>query len=273
MGKKKDEKVETNRNEQPLLMTQRVTIEVPEKQDFRLAGAPDTHFPFVKESRIKDFLYHVKDKKPTHVAQLGDLFDQYSFSRYIKAVDFISAEKELLEARKMAKDFWSKICKIVPNAIKFQLWGNHDQRIVTYVYEKASKFSSFVKNAIQDLYKFPGVTTVGPYGSEVKIRLRLPNDLEYQDIFLLHGVYTGPTSHIRRFGDSVMRAHSHKASVNIQTLCSGKTIFELDCGCIVDKDQLVFKYAQTFDPGWTPGFGYVEKTDGHILQTQFIRFP
>lgn len=254
------------------LQTKRVTTEVPVGKDFRAVAIPDTHLPFAKEERINEVLKFVKDFKPTHVVQLGDLYDNYSFSSYVKSVDFVTPEKEIREARKMAIDLWDKINKLSPKSEKYQLWGNHDQRIIRRLYEKAPEFASLFKDPVQSLYHFNNVTDVGPYGSELKIRIRTDDVQEYQDIYLLHGVYVGPKSHMTRYGDSVIRAHSHKASINYQGYCSGKKVFELDAGCVVDKDKLAFKYAKTFDPGWVPGFGYVEKKRG-LLNSHFEQLP
>jgi hypothetical protein len=249
----------------------RVCVEVKEKEPFRLLCIPDTHFPFVHDSRLKAVYEFTKKFKPTHIVQLGDLHDQYCFSSFTKSIDFITPENEILQSEYMAAKMWDTFNKIVPKAYKFQLWGNHDQRVISRLYEKAAEFATLLKgrdgqSALDRLYKFPKVTTVGPYKSEVRIRVRTNDDQEYHDIYLLHGIFTGNNSHIRRFGDTVIRAHSHKQSLVPQKFTSGKEIFELDCGCILDPGKLVFRYATTQDPGWIPGFGYVEKDEQGLLQ-------
>jgi len=257
------------------LEPKRVTAEVRENEPFRLLAVPDTHFPFVKDSRLNAIYDFAKDIKPTHIVQLGDLYDQYSFSSFTKSVDFLTPEAEIKQAKCMAQDMWEKLTRIAPKASKFQVWGNHDQRIVSRIYEKLQEFASLAKDPINAWYHFNGVTDVGPYRSEVRIRVRTPKqDQEYHDVYLLHGIFSGPTSHVRKYpGDIVIRAHSHKQSLVPVESANGKNSFELDCGCILDKAKLAFKYARTFDPGWMPGFGYVEKDKNGILQARYIRLP
>lgn len=86
----------------------------------------DLHFPWVKQAALNRIYEAIKIQKPKYVVQIGDLYDQYNFSKYTKDNDILSANKELAKARKMAEDMWKKIQLLSPKSKCYQLKGNHD---------------------------------------------------------------------------------------------------------------------------------------------------
>ena len=91
----------------------------------KVVAIPDLHLPWVKLDCLKETYKIIKYEKPTHIIQLGDLYDQYVFSRYDKSLNLIRPKDEVRESKEMAIEFWKTIRKIVPSAKYHQLIGNH----------------------------------------------------------------------------------------------------------------------------------------------------
>jgi predicted phosphodiesterase len=50
----------------------------------RIAVIPDTHFPYVNIEKLEIALDEIHKFKPQAIIQVGDLYDQLSFSNYPK---------------------------------------------------------------------------------------------------------------------------------------------------------------------------------------------
>jgi len=50
----------------------------------KIAVIPDTHFPYCNTSKLFQAIGRIKNFKPDVIIQVGDLYDQLSFSNYPK---------------------------------------------------------------------------------------------------------------------------------------------------------------------------------------------
>lgn len=215
----------------------------------------DLHFPFHNTKAVKETLYRIKQEKPTHVVQIGDLYDQYSFSRFTRK-NITNPDQELREAREHAKSLWGSIVGLKAKCL--QLLGNHDLRLIKRAQERLPEAQELVKNSIVELYRFKGVTTVEDDRSVPKIG----------GVAFHHGYLSRLGDHMRYFGQSTVVGHSHVGGVVFEQR-AGEIIWELNCGYLADETSEPLRYRPTKTSRWTLGYGLITKK-GSVLQPQFI---
>lgn len=201
----------------------------------------DLHMPYHNKKALTETLYAVKHEKPDVVVQIGDLFDQYGFSRFLrKNIDLPQAE--LMSARSYAEDMWSGI----KAKKKLQILGNHDIRIIKRAQERLPEAQDLVKNSVLELYRFKGVQTVED-----------DRDLfEVGDVSFHHGFLSKLGDHLRYFGKNVVVGHSHVGGTVFEQR-DGETLFELNAGYLADETTEPLRYRPTKTSKWTLGFGLI----------------
>lgn len=228
--------------------------------DKRIVILGDIHFPYENKQAIKNAIEYIREVKPTHIVQIGDLYDQYFASRYSKNVNFTTPEKELAESFKRASAMWKAIRQAAPNAQLLQLMGNHDLRIHKRIAEKLPEIESLVKQPLKDMYTFPGVKTMFDSRQEVQI----------EDLLFHHGYLSQLGAHVKKYNKSIIVGHSHTAGVHYHKH-NNKTIFEFNVGFLADKKALPLNYGDSKLKTWTTGIGYVKKVSGKWLP-MFVSF-
>lgn len=228
----------------------------------------DTHFPFAKGTYITKMVQWAKENQPDVIIQIGDLYDNYAFSRYTKTVNLMTPEQELNRGRKVAEKMWADLKKAAPKAQCYQMMGNHCARIIKRVLEKLPALSMKVKmkdqvqslHNIDKLFEFRGVTSVLDYRAEVKLH----------GILFVHGFKGNIGEHVKYFHKSVVTGHLHRGGVAFMKVAD-KVLWELNCGFLGDAKALPFQYGETKTSRWTPGFGVIEKECGTWVP-RFIAF-
>lgn len=202
---------------------------------------PDTHFPFHNKAALKEVLRLIKKERPTHVVQIGDLLDQYSFSRYAKSRDVATPGEEMKQGIAAANDMWKAIRRAVPRAKCLQLLGNHDIRFQKRLMEQLPEAESLFD--LGRLYKFDGVMSV-------------KSDREFlimDGVVYCHGWLSKSLDHARFFNRPVVHGHRHRPAVET----SGK-LWSMDVGFLGDEKQLPFNYTMSKMTNWTIACGIVE---------------
>lgn len=220
----------------------------------------DTHFPYAKAEYVASLLKFVKANKPTHIVQIGDLYDQYNFSRYPKEPGD-GAETELSAGRAAALMFWNGLKEASPGSKRYQLVGNHCIRMLKKIKQVAPEMYPIVKQYWDDAYNFRGVRTLADDRSELVIN----------DILFIHGYLSNIGDHLKHNRTSVVVGHSHKGGV-FYLRHKNQTLFELNCGHIADDKKLPFSYTPQRTTFWTPGFGLIEELPDGLLSARFIPF-
>jgi len=208
----------------------------------------DIHFPFHNKKALKKTLAAIKREKPTHVVQIGDLYDQYAFSRFAKK-NIVLAPKELELARAAAGKMWDEIRKSCPRASLYQILGNHDVRLVKRAEERLPEAQEFVKQSLMEYYKFKGVKTIEDDTEELVIN----------DIIFIHGYRSKLGDHMRNNRASTVCGHSHTGGVVFERV-RGSTLFELNAGYLADAMAEPLRYRQqkrTYK--WTLGYGVIDE--------------
>lgn len=208
----------------------------------------DCHFPYHSEKALKEALYAVKHEKPTHVVQIGDLYDQFVFSRFTKK-NIQMPEAELESGRERAVRMWSSISSTLGKSGSYiQLLGNHDVRLIKRLAEKIPEAQEILgKSFLKEYYTFKGVQTI-------------EDDREIHTVGRIafhHGFLSKLGDHLRYFGSSVVVGHSHVGGV-VYEQRAGEILWELNAGYLADETAEPLKYRPTKSCKWTLGFGLVD---------------
>lgn len=208
---------------------------------------PDTHFPFVDCKRLGEVIYIANDLKPTHIVQVGDLYDFYNFSRFPKSENVAMPHREVREGKWMAGDMWDKLTTASPGAKGFQLYGNHEERPFKQILKSAPALEELLKEPLQSLMSFPKVKTMGGPLDELYINSQVFH----------HGWSTQPGFHVKYFEMSTVHGHTHHGNVTYLRH-KDKTLFELDCGILANYMARPLVYRSAVTCKWTPGFGLID---------------
>lgn len=208
----------------------------------------DTHFPFHNKKAFKKVMNLIAKEQPTYVIQIGDLLDQYAFSKYSKTLN-INPKKELTQGLKYAKDMWVSIQKSVKGVKCIQLVGNHDVRMAKRISEKLPELSSIVDP--MKLYRFKGVHLVASDRGYVDI----------EGVRYLHGYLSKSLDHAHKQGKPVVHGHRHRPCIET----GGRNIWSMDVGFLGDERLLPFNYTQSKTTNWTLGAGIVEDDKPRLI--------
>lgn len=215
------------------------------------------HLPYQNRKAVHLALLALKKEKPNYVVQLGDLYDQYSFSRFTRK-NLELPEAELKRGHIDAKDFWNSVKRNAPSAKCFQLLGNHDVRLIKRVQDKLPEAQDLVRRSIMELYRFKGVQTIEDDRDVLKI----------SNVAFHHGYLSKLGDHMRYLGQSTVVGHSHVGGAVFEQR-AGRTIWELNAGYLADESEEPLRYRPTKTSKWTLGYGLIEDKGG-VLCPQFI---
>jgi predicted phosphodiesterase len=222
----------------------------------KVVAIPDLHLPWVKLDCLKEIYKIIRHEKPTHIVQLGDLYDQYMFSRYDKDFNVISPKEEIEYSREMSKAFWANIHRIGKYKC-IQLVGNHDVRFAKRIMQCLPSLAHEIRGLREKYYKFEGVST---YSSDREY-------IEIDGVIYCHGWLSGITGHKRYFRQSVVHGHSHKPDLHYDQLSKSdfKPLWELDCGCLADSKAVPFDYTNSIMTNWKPAVGIIHNSSPELI--------
>lgn len=209
----------------------------------------DLHFPYVDRPALKWALRIIKQEKPTHVVQIGDIYDCYWFSKYPKKFIKLNPDQEVTKARRMAKEFWHLVQENSPKARCYQILGNHDDRPMKRVAELMPELSSFF--TFKNLYEFHNVNT------NLDSRLEVELKINGEKILFHHGHRSQLGAHMRFYQQSTVVGHSHRGGVVYQKL-DKRVIYEMNCGFLGDQNAGPLQYGPQARKNWTLGLGIID---------------
>lgn len=202
---------------------------------------PDIHFPYHSKNALNKILKLIKQHKPTHVVQLGDLLDQYCFSKFSRSHNITTPEKEISKGIKLAIQFWKDVHKASPRAKCYQLLGNHDVRIKKRIADRLPELESLFD--IGRLYQFKGVKV-----------LKSDRDcLKLQGVVYIHGHYSKSIDHAKHYMKNVVHGHLHRPGIT-----TFGSVWSMDCGHVADENSLPLSYNASKVTRWRLACGLVE---------------
>ena len=186
------------------------------------------------------------------IVQVGDLFDQYVFSRYNRNPNLITPDAEVEKAREQAQRLWADINKRAKWAKCWQLRGNHDARLDKRIAEKVPEARGLLEQSIRDLYTFDGVTTVFDPTEELFLKIN------GETVCFQHGHRSKLGDHASYNGCRTVCGHSHTGGVVYRRDRRG-TFWELNAGWLGNEVARVFAYGdQKTTKKWTLGYGLID---------------
>ena len=213
----------------------------------RILAIGDLHLPYCSKEKVSKMLDLVVALKPTHIVQMGDLYDLYSYSKFPRSIKLLKADEEIAQGRVAAEEIWTGITNRAKKAAKYQLVGNHDARPFKRMRELCPELEPFCD--FTSLWTFPGVTTIADSRET----------LEIGDFSFIHGHKTQWLAHVRRMNTNVCFAHTHRGGCLSYPL-GGRTLFELNCGFLADPyhEALLYRELKQFHD-WTHGVGFIDE--------------
>lgn len=208
----------------------------------------DTHFPFHSRKAYRKLLKLIEKEKPTHVVQIGDILDQYVFSKYSRSLK-VTPHKEIRKGLRLAKRFWSDVKAIVPRAKCYQILGNHDMRLAKRISERLPELEDLVK--VQDLYDFEGVRVAKGDRDYFKI----------DGVIYCHGWLSKSEDHCKYFNKPTVHGHRHRPAI----IFENKNLWSMDVGHMADVKSLPLSYTPSKHSRWTMSCGIVEDGKPRLL--------
>lgn len=199
----------------------------------------DSHFPFHNEGAFKKVMKLIKKERPNAVVHIGDLLDQYVFSKYTKSSS-VTPDNDVIKGLKIAKEMWATIRKIVPKAKCYQVIGNHCVRLGKRISEKLPELVEIYDPL--SMYAFPGVKVLKSYRDHLVL----------DKVIYTHGWLSKSIDHAKHF--TMPTVHGHRHRMCIETY--GK-LWSMDVGHIADENSLPLSYTQSKVTNWTLGCGLV----------------
>lgn len=214
-----------------------------------VASISDIHWPFVNQLVVNEFVCYVGDVKPTWVVLNGDAWDRYSHAKFPRSHNQFTPRQEDAMARQMNEEFWQKIKKASPKSKCYQLMGNHDIRPIKRVIEEYPEAEDWVKEKLNSMFTFPGVTTI----FDPREELFLSNN-----VIAFHG-YRGKLGEHRDYTlYCTLNGHTHLGGVVFRKI-RGQVIWELNSGLAGDPLAKGLTYTPQKITHWTPGFSAIDK--------------
>ena len=189
---------------------------------------------------------------------LGDARDFYALSSFSKKADLITPKGEFKRGTERLNAMWSRIHGIVPKARLVSLSGNHEARLEKRVHEKLPEVSSLLEGPAKALFNFKKVEVL--YSHRAEIILKHPI---HGEITIVHGWSSRVGSHMAHFHTSTVHGHTHRAHVLYRG--GRKTIWEMNCGCLVNEMSLPLSYGDTATTGWVKAIGWLDDKGPRVI--------
>lgn len=204
----------------------------------------DMHIPFHSNNLLASSFYFLKDFKPDHVINIGDLLDFDMFSSFSKDPERLLSFEDDLE---IARNYWKKVRQIAgADAKLYYCVGNHEERLQKFLFSKAPELSKISNLSLESLlnlkehnvsifHEWERLTFHGKFevkhGKQVATKSGYSAHKEMDKIMM-----SGVTGHVHRAAKVIMSKN------NIDyTWC--------ECGHMADLSK-GFKYIGSVPPDW-----------------------
>jgi metallophosphoesterase superfamily enzyme len=202
---------------------------------------PDPHLPFEHPKALAFVEEQIKRFQPDEIIFLGDISDQYAWSKYPKTAAALNASQELKELRSRLKQ-WVKLIPTCKVCI-----GNHDRRIAIKLDE--ASIPSEISITLHDLFQLPDTWIINDEFVVDNILFKHGDDLP--------GGRNATSNILNTMHQSTVTGHLHSvASITWRNNGYNK-IFSMVCGCLVDTDSYAAAYGKKFRDKPMVGVGVI----------------
>lgn len=220
----------------------------------RIAVISDLHCPYQDHKKVTKCLEYIKDFKPDHIIFIGDIYDQFAFSRFPKDyhTKSLSAVEEIATAFEYIRSMVIRLKKENSQAKIKILRGNHDVRLEKRISEKMHELIGIFN--LNQFWEFPGIETIIDVRQEVIIN----------DILFTHGHRSKIGDHSRYYLRNVVCGHLHRPGI-VYFPYKDKTLWELNVGFLGDPSTCAFSYTTTKITNWTNAFGVIDEDGPRVI--------
>lgn len=188
---------------------------------------PDLHLPAHHKDAFS-FLRAVKAKyNPDAVVFMGDILDFHSISYHEHDPDLPNPSSELDIVRKQIKELY----ELFPSA--YCIYGNHDKLI-----HRKSTTAGLPKAAVKELSEILCSPTSWLWSSDLKL------DTPRGPIYFTHGRTQSINKLAQMMGLSSVQTHYHSKFYISFIATPDRLFFDMNCGCLIDKDHRAFLYGE-----------------------------
>jgi hypothetical protein len=216
---------------------------------------PDLHAPYHNRAGFALFMKVARSFQWDYLVSIGDFYDCYSVSRYIKHP---KKEWRLYEELTLAK----QQCLSPLNGLGIKnrviTLGNHDTRPDTFLQEKAPEvYTQFVQD------DWLGFRSTGWTVIDYKQNTTIGKALFTHEVG-----ETGALAVLNAVQDNVVTGHDHQMNYIVRGNAKGILHVSATFGWLGDPDHASYMFSIKAKRKWAPGFGvfYVRRS-GHIYLT------
>ena len=207
----------------------------------RIIGViPDTHIPFEHPGSIEFLKRTFEIFGVTDIIHIGDIVDQYAFSRFGKSPNAMGASEEL-EVTKKSLDDWKKAFPVMKICV-----GNHDSRLKKLALSMGIPPRVLLEN--EEFLEFPDTWEVA-------------ESFIIDDVLYKHKGRSGVMpafNHITKACRSVVLGHEHQKAGVTYIQLEDRRLFGLNVGCLTDDaNSYAYDYAKENDSKPMYGCGIV----------------
>lgn len=200
----------------------------------------DAHFPFHSKKAYEKVMAALKKEKPDAVVQIGDLLDQYVFSKYSRSSK-VTVQDDIKKGLSLAAQMWKDISKALPKAKLYQILGNHDMRMSKRVSELLPELSEVFSPT--SIYKF----------KNVKVMQSDRDFLVLDGVTYCHGWLSRSIDHAKHFNAPTVHGHRHRPTIEVDG-----SLWSMDVGFMADEKSLPLSYTASKYSRWRMAYGIVE---------------
>ena len=210
----------------------------------------DIHIPYEDKNTLKAVFDFIEYFKPDQIVLTGDILDFYSLSRFSKDP---AREDELQKDIDKCIPYLQRLTELCPE-IHF-IEGNHERRIVKYLYNQAPALSQLRCLEFANLMQF----------QEIGI-IHHTTEYLYNGFRFHHGKYAtmnAAKKELENYGKSTSQGHSHRLEMWLKTGARGM-IGSYNMGCLCDLNP---DYVEGI-ANWQQGFGVFHFQDDRFYCQQ-----
>lgn len=215
----------------------------------------DIHIPYHNHSAVNVALRYLNEVDTLILN--GDIIDFYQLSRFIKNPKNKSVKYEL----SLVKEFFSEIRKTFKGEILYKM-GNHENRLIHYIYSNAPALFEVENISIQELLGFKEFNI--KYIDDIQL-------IKIGSLFVLHGheIFAGAgmvniaRSYYLKAKENIIFGHRHQSQDYFDKSLDSKIKGAWSVGCLSDLNP---RYLSINN--WNHGFALVDRLNNNDFEVK-----